>query len=49
MDTFFALVTSELEPRNAVKCGRAKVQGDLEALDRCFRVLSLAPRVTAAA
>ena len=49
MDTFFALVSGELEPRNAVKCGRARAEGDLEALERCFRVLSLAPRVTAAA
>jgi DNA-binding HxlR family transcriptional regulator/putative sterol carrier protein len=49
MDSFFALATGELEPREAVRCGRAQVEGDLEALERCFRVLSLAPRVGAAA
>jgi DNA-binding HxlR family transcriptional regulator len=49
MATFFALATGELELRSAVKCGRALVQGSREARDRCFRVLSLAPRVGAAA
>jgi DNA-binding HxlR family transcriptional regulator len=46
---FFALVSGELAPREAVKCGRARVDGDLKALERCFQVLSLAPRVGAAA
>jgi DNA-binding HxlR family transcriptional regulator len=49
METFFGLASGELPPRGAVKSGRAQVQGDLDALERCFRVLSLAPRVTAAA
>jgi DNA-binding HxlR family transcriptional regulator len=49
METFFALATGELAPKDAVKSGRAHAQGDLEALERCFRVLSLAPRLTAAA
>jgi DNA-binding HxlR family transcriptional regulator len=49
METFFALATGELAPKDAVKSGRAHVQGDLEALERCFRVLSLAARLTAAA
>jgi DNA-binding HxlR family transcriptional regulator len=49
METFFALASGELAAKDAVKSGRAKLQGDLEALERCFRVLSLAPRVTAAA
>ena len=49
METFFALASGELAPGDAVKSGRAKLQGDLEALERCFRVLSLAPRITAAA
>jgi DNA-binding HxlR family transcriptional regulator len=49
MATFFALATGELELRSAVKCGRALAQGNREARDRCFRVLSLAPRVGAAA
>jgi putative sterol carrier protein len=49
IETFFGLASGELAPRNAVKSGRAHVQGNLEALERCFRVLSLAPRITAAA
>lgn len=49
METFFALTGGQLEPREAVKQGTARVEGDLEALDRCFRVLSLAPRINAAA
>ena len=49
METFFGLASGELSPADAVKSGRAKLQGDLEALERCFRVLSLAPRITAAA
>jgi len=49
METFFALAGGELAPRDAVKSGRAKVQGDLEAFERCFQVLSLAPRLTAVA
>ena len=49
METFFALASGELAPREAVKSGRAQVEGTLEALERCFRVLSLAPRVAAAA
>jgi DNA-binding HxlR family transcriptional regulator len=49
METFFALTGGELAPKDAAGSGRAKVQGDLEALERCFRVLSLTPRITAAA
>jgi DNA-binding HxlR family transcriptional regulator len=49
MATFFDLATGELELKSAVKCGRALAQGTREARDRCFRVLSLAPRVGAAA
>ena len=47
METFFALASGELAPREAVAAGRAKVRGDRKALDRCFRVLSFAPRVAA--
>jgi DNA-binding HxlR family transcriptional regulator len=47
METFFGLASGELAPRSAVKSGRAHLQGHLEALERCFQVLSLAPRVTA--
>jgi len=49
MATFFDLATGELDLKSAVKCGRALAQGSREARDRCFRVLSLAPRVGAAA
>jgi DNA-binding HxlR family transcriptional regulator len=49
METFFGLASGELAPKDAVRAGRAKVKGELEALERCFRVLSLAPRMTAAA
>jgi DNA-binding HxlR family transcriptional regulator len=45
MDTFFALATGELELREAVAGGIARAEGDAAALDRCFRVLSFAPRV----
>lgn len=48
METFFALASGELAPRTAVKSRRARVLGNLEALERCFRVLSLAPRIPAA-
>ncbi len=49
IETFFALTGGELEPREAVKRGRVRLEGDPEALERCFQVLSLAPRVNAAA
>ena len=49
MDTFFLLASGELEPREAVVRGRARTEGTLRPLERCFRVLSLAPRVGAAA
>jgi DNA-binding HxlR family transcriptional regulator len=45
METFFALASGELEPTKAVESGRAALQGSLEALQRCFLVLSLAPRL----
>ncbi len=48
METLFALTGGELEPREAVESGRARVEGDVEALERCFRVLTLAPRIDAA-
>jgi DNA-binding HxlR family transcriptional regulator len=44
MEAFFGLASGELAPKDAMKSGRAQVQGDLETLERCFRVLSLAPR-----
>jgi len=45
MDTFFALATGELDLREAVARGAARAEGDPAALDRCFRVLSFAPRM----
>ncbi len=49
METFFGLALGELAPREAVAHDRARIEGDLETLERCFRVLSLAPRVSVAA
>ena len=49
METFFPLGTGELAPREAVDTGRVRIEGDIQTLERCFRVLSLAPRVSAAA
>jgi DNA-binding HxlR family transcriptional regulator len=49
METFFALTGGGLEPSGAIERGRVRIEGDREAFERCFQVLSLAPRVTAAA
>jgi DNA-binding HxlR family transcriptional regulator len=49
METFFELTGGELDPHDAVKSGRARVDGDRTAFERCFKVLSLTPRVGAAA
>jgi DNA-binding HxlR family transcriptional regulator len=49
MNTFFALASGETTLADATKSGRARVFGDKDARDRCFRVFSLAPRVTIAA
>jgi DNA-binding HxlR family transcriptional regulator len=49
MDTFFRLVSGELTPRMALKRGFVKVEGDRAAFERCFEVLTLAPRTRAAA
>ena len=43
-ETFFRLCAGELSPKDAVKSGRARVQGDSAAFERCFRVLTFAPR-----
>jgi len=48
-ETFFLLCAGELEPKDAVKSGRARVEGERALLERCFRVLTFAPRVSAAA
>jgi DNA-binding HxlR family transcriptional regulator/putative sterol carrier protein len=49
MDTFFALTSGELAPTEAAARKRVRVEGDPAALERCFRVLSMAPRMHAAA
>ena len=48
-ETFFQLCAGELSPKDAAKSGRARVQGDRDLLERCFRVLTFAPRARAAA
>jgi DNA-binding HxlR family transcriptional regulator len=48
METFFGLSAGQLPPRQAVESGCVHLEGDVEAFERCFRVLSLAPRLTAA-
>jgi DNA-binding HxlR family transcriptional regulator len=49
MDTFFALAGGALELREAKKRGLARVEGDAEAIERCFSVFSITPRIGAAA
>jgi DNA-binding HxlR family transcriptional regulator len=49
MDTFFGLASGDLSPSDAVATGRVKIEGDPAVLERCFNVLSLAPRQPAAA
>ena len=49
IDTFFALTSGQLAPSEAVEQGRARLDGDPAALERCFRVLSMASRLRKAA
>jgi DNA-binding HxlR family transcriptional regulator len=49
IETFFPLVAGELSPADAVQKGRARIAGDPAAVDRCFKVLSMAPRPRPAA
>jgi DNA-binding HxlR family transcriptional regulator len=44
MQTFFALTSGDLAPDDALEQGRLSMEGDRAALDRCFQVLSMAPR-----
>jgi DNA-binding HxlR family transcriptional regulator len=44
METFYALASGDLDPRGAVSDGRLEARGDLDLLDRCFRVFNFAPR-----
>jgi len=48
-ETFFLLCAGQLEPKDAVKSGRARIEGDRALFERCFRVLTFVPRVQAAA
>ena len=49
MPTFFRLANAELSPTEALEQGLATVEGDPAAFERAFRILSMAPRATAAA
>jgi DNA-binding HxlR family transcriptional regulator/putative sterol carrier protein len=49
MPTFFRLANGELDPAEALEAGLVSIEGDQAAFERCFRVLSMAPRTTAAA
>ncbi len=49
MPTFFELASSGITPEEAVERGRARVEGAPAAVERCFRVLSMTPRVRIAA
>jgi DNA-binding HxlR family transcriptional regulator len=44
IETFFPLVAGELDPSEAVKQQRARIDGEPDAVQRCFKVLSMAPR-----
>jgi DNA-binding HxlR family transcriptional regulator len=46
---FFGLVSGELSPADALEHGAVVISGDRGAFERCFQVLSLAPRTPAAA
>jgi DNA-binding HxlR family transcriptional regulator len=49
MDTFFRLVSGDVPPRSALKQGLVTIKGDRAVFERCFQVLTLAPRTRAAA
>lgn len=49
MPTFFRLTGGELSPGEALEHGLVSIRGDRAAFERCFQVLSLAPRTRAAA
>jgi DNA-binding HxlR family transcriptional regulator len=49
MDTFFRLVSGDVPPRSALKQGLVRIKGDRAVFERCFQVLTLAPRTRAAA
>jgi DNA-binding HxlR family transcriptional regulator len=47
MPTFFRLAEGELAPADALEQGLARIEGDTTAFERCFQVLSIAPRTPA--
>lgn len=49
MATFFELVSGDLSLAEAARRKRARVDGDSSAIERCFKVLSFARRIPAAA
>jgi DNA-binding HxlR family transcriptional regulator len=49
MATFFGLASGQLEPREALRADCVRIEGKPEMLERCFRVLSITPRLPAAA
>jgi DNA-binding HxlR family transcriptional regulator len=49
METFFKLVSGDLTPFMALKRRFVQIDGDRAAFERCFQVLTLAPRTRAAA
>jgi DNA-binding HxlR family transcriptional regulator len=49
MTTFFGLASGELAPRDALAQGRLRLEGEPETLERCFTILSIAPRIPTAA
>jgi DNA-binding HxlR family transcriptional regulator len=49
METFFLLAGRELPASEALGRGLVAIEGDPEAFERCFAVLSIAPRTPAAA
>lgn len=49
MPTFFRLAEGKLTPGEALAQGLAKIEGDRDAFERCFQVLSIAARAAAPA
>jgi DNA-binding HxlR family transcriptional regulator len=47
IETFFAVASGDLDPREALAHGRLQARGEPDTLVRCFTVLSLAPRLPA--
>jgi DNA-binding HxlR family transcriptional regulator len=46
IETFFALASGDLDPRDAASRGDVELDGDPETLARCFTAFSFAPRMT---